>query len=321
VAASWIRTVAIVTAAGLAIAACGTSANKSSTTEALTGDHPCGTVNLAVNPWVGYEANAAVVAYLAKNKLGCTVVQKNITEDKSWQGFTDASIDVIMENWGHDEFKKKYIDQDHIAVEDGVTGNKGVIGWYIPPWMVKDYPDITDWRNLNKYANLFTTSASGNKGVLYDGDPSYVTNDEALVRNLNLNFKVVFTGSEDALIKAFRAAEKNKKPMLGYFYQPQWFLSEVELVHIPLPVYKPGCDVDPKLVACDYQPYDLEKIVRTAFADSGSPAATLVKNFRWTDKDQNSVAHDIAANKLSPEAAAKKWVDANPEIWQPWLVN
>jgi glycine betaine/proline transport system substrate-binding protein len=65
----------------------------------------------------------------------------------------------------------------------------------------------------------------------------------------------------------------------------------------------------------------LEKIVRTQFADSGSPAANLVKNFRWTDKAQNSVARDIASNKLTTEAAAKKWVDANPDVWQAWLAS
>jgi glycine betaine/proline transport system ATP-binding protein len=41
--------------------------------------------------------------------------------------------------------------------------------------------DITDYKNLNKYAGLFKTSESKGKGQLLDGDPSYVTNDEALV--------------------------------------------------------------------------------------------------------------------------------------------
>ena len=57
--------------------------------------------------------------------------------------------------------------------------------------MAKKYPDITDWNNLNKYADMFKTSESGGKGQLLDGDPSFVTNDEALVKNLNLNYKVV----------------------------------------------------------------------------------------------------------------------------------
>ena len=32
---------------------------------AADGGKACGTFNLAVSPWVGYEANAAVVAYVA----------------------------------------------------------------------------------------------------------------------------------------------------------------------------------------------------------------------------------------------------------------
>lgn len=280
---------------------------------------PCGTVTIAVNPWVGYEANTAVVGYLAKTRLGCAVVEKELTEEAAWHGLASGEIDVILENWGHDDLKKLYIDQKRVAVEHGITGNKGVIGWYVPPWMAQEYPDITDWRNLNKYAHLFRTEKSGKKGQLLDGDPSYVTNDEALVRNLRLDYKVVYAGSEDALIAEFRRAQAKREPLLGYFYAPQWLLSDVGLVHIRLPAYTPGCDADPKTVACDYQPYDLDKIASRKFAESGSPAAALTKNFRWTDQDQNSVAYDIAQRKLSRDEAAKRWVDSHTATWQRWL--
>jgi glycine betaine/proline transport system substrate-binding protein len=314
----WVRAVALMGAGVLALTGCG-SKIKSTNPTAATSHRPCGTVNLAVNPWVGYEADAAVITYLAKNKLGCTVAQKNITEQVSWEGFANGAVDVILENWGHDDLKKTYIDQQKVAVEDGETGNKGTIGWYIPPWLATAHPDILDWHNLNKYAEQFKTSESGNQGQFLDGDPSYVTNDVALVKNLGLNFKVVFAGSEAALIQAFKTAEQQKKWVIGYFYDPQWFLSEVKLVHINLPGYTAGCDADAQKVACDYQPYDLDKIASTKFANSDSPAATLVKNFKWTNDDQNSIARDIAENKLSDDVAAKKWIDAHPDVWQSWL--
>jgi glycine betaine/proline transport system substrate-binding protein len=279
----------------------------------------CGTVQIAVNPWVGYAANVAVVSYLLKQELGCTVVEKDLTEDDSWAGLASGEVDVILENWGHDDLKKTYIDDKRVAVEQGLTGNKGVIGWYVPPWLAKKHPDITKWKNLDDYADLLKTTKSGAKGQLLGGDPSFVTNDAALIKNLKLDFTVVYAGSEDALIAQFQEAEKEKKPLIGYFYSPQWLLSEIDLVHIPLPPYKPGCDSDPKTVACDYQPYDLDKIARKAFVDSGSPAADLVKNFRWTDADQNEVARDITVKKLSRDDAAKKWLDANRETWQQWL--
>lgn len=316
--AGWRRAAALAVAAVSVLSGCATpQATVAPPGVELRAD--CGTLTLAVNPWVGYHANVAVVSYLAKNRLGCTVVEKELPEEDSWHALARGEIDAILENWGHDDLKKRYIDREKVAVEMGVTGNKGIIGWYVPPWMVERYPDITDWRNLNKYAHLFRTERSGGKGQLLDGDPSYVTNDEALVRNLKLDYKVVYAGSEEALIEEFRRAEEEKRPLIGYFYAPQWFLAEVPLVHIRLPDYVPGCDADPQTVACDYQPYDLDKIGNKAFAESGSPAAELIKNFRWTNDDQNTVARYLTVDKLSRDEAAKKWLDANPKRWQHWL--
>jgi glycine betaine/proline transport system substrate-binding protein len=194
-----------------------------------------------------------------------------------------------------------------------------VIGWYVPPWMAEKYPDITDWNNLNKYADLFKTSESGDLGTFYDGDPGFVTNDEALVKNLNLNFKVVYAGSEDALIEGFRKAEENQTPFIGYFYEPQWFLAEVPLVKVDLPPYTDGCDADAEAVACDYPPYPLNKVVSSKFAESKSPAYDLVKAFSWTNDDQNLVAKYIAQDQMDPDDAAKKWIDDNPDKVDAWL--
>lgn len=305
----------------LALAGCSGSIESAAKSESPS-QAACGTLNIAINPWVGYEADAHVVGYLAKTRLGCTVNYKDLDEQVSWKGFGSGEVDVIVENWGHPELQEKYMAAkggDGSAVDFGSTGNKGIIGWYVPPWMVKEYPDITDWNNLNKYADLFKTTESGDLGTLYDGDPGFVTNDEALVKNLKLNYKVVYAGSETALIEAFRDAEKNKKPMLGYFYEPQWFLAEVPLAQVKLPPYTEGCDADAAAVACDYPPYELNKVVSKKFADSGSPAVGLVKNFTWTNEDQNLVAKYIAQDQMSPEDAAKKWVEANKDKVDAWL--
>ncbi|HET6739893.1 MAG TPA: ABC transporter substrate-binding protein [Kribbella sp.] len=315
-----LRYAGVLTAVALALTAtAGCGGQKIADDKPAAAGKDCGSFNLTVSPWVGYEANAAVVAYVATKDLGCKVVKKNLAEEVAWQGFGTGQVDVNLENWGHEDLKKKYITESKVAVEAGSTGVKGVIGWYVPPWMAAKYPDITDYKNLNKYAALFKTSESGGKGQLLDGDPSYVTNDEALVKNLSLNYKVVQSGSETALIQAFRDAEKNKRPLLAYFYEPQWFFNEVKLVKVNLPTYKAGCDAVPAKIACDYPPYDLDKIVSKKFADSGSPAYDLVKNFKWTNEDQNAVARMIAVDKLTPDQAAEKWVNANQSKVNAWL--
>jgi glycine betaine/proline transport system substrate-binding protein len=312
------RGAALALGAVLLLAGCGGPAPEQ---VAAPGVQPtaCGAVNIAVNPWVGYEANTAVVDYLLRTHLACRTTLKKAGEKESWEQLAAGKVDVILENWGHDEEKKTYIDTQKTAVEAGLTGNKGVIGWYVPPWMVEQYPDITSWKNLEKYRDLFGTDKTGLKGQLLDGDPSFVTNDKALVRNLRLKYQVVYAGSEEALIKAFRTAEAERTPLLGYFYSPQWLLAEIDLKKVDLPPYTPGCDADPKTIRCDYQPYDLDKVMNKRFAYSGSPAATLVKNFQWTDADQNQVARDITEGGLTPDQAAKKWLDAHQPVWNKWL--
>jgi glycine betaine/proline transport system substrate-binding protein len=187
--------------------------------------------------------------------------------------------------------------------------------------MKKEFPDITNWQNLNKYADKFKTAQSEGKGQVLDGDPSYVTNDEALVKNLSLNYKVVYAGSEQALIKAFRQAEEKKTPLIGYFFEPQWLHLDIELVKVDLPEYTAGCDADAAKVACDYPRYELDKIASKKFMDKGGPAARLMRNFQWSNDEQDTVASFIAKYKMSPDEAAKRWVEANPDRVEDWLTK
>jgi glycine betaine/proline transport system substrate-binding protein len=314
------RVAALAAAASLALAACGGGdIDSGDDGGADAGAADCGEFNMAINPWVGYEASAYVVGEVASTQLGCDVNYKDLKEEVAWQGMGTGEVDVVIENWGHDDLKAEYIEKQGTAVDLGPNGNVGIIGWYVPPWLAEEYPDITDWENLNKYAENFATAETGDKGQLLDGDPSFVTNDEALVENLDLNFEVVYAGSEAALIQAFRKAEANQEWVIGYFYEPQWFLSEVPLVKVNLPEWEEGCDADPATVACDYPEYILDKIAAADFIEEGGPAATLVENFTWTNEDQNEVALAIAKDGMDPAEAAQEWIDANQDKVDVWL--
>jgi len=305
------RALVATTALGLVAAACSGGPGGSAA--------PTEVVDIAVNPWVGYESNAGVIGTLLKDQLGFTVEYKELTEQISWEGFESGEVDAIVENWGHEDLAKTYITDKKVAVDAGQTGVKGIIGWFVPPWMATEHPDITDWNNLNKYADLFKTSESGDKGQLLDGDPSYVTYDVALVKNLNLNYEVVVGGSEAALIESFRKAEQDKTPLLAYFYSPQWFLNEIPLVRVNLPEYTAGCDADAEAIACDYPLYDLNKIISKNLEDKAPKAAQLIKNFTWTAEDQNTVSNYIANDGMTREEAGAKWVADNEAKWKPWI--
>ena len=55
------------------------------------------------------------------------------------------------------------------------------------------------------------------------------------------------------------------------------------------------------------------------FADTGGDAFTLVKNFKWTNDDQNLVSDYITNQGMSAEQAAEKWVSENEATWKAWM--
>ena len=327
------RLAAVAATLTLALAACsggaaGSVAPGSAAASEAAGSATCtgagdkGTVKLMINQWVGAVANVAVVQCVLQ-QMGYQVKNDTLAEEVAWQGFDTGEVDVILENWGHPDLEKTYITEKKVAQDAGVNGVTGLIHWYVPPWMAEKYPDITDWNNLNKYADLFKTTESKGKGQFLASDPTFVQEDRAIIKNLKLNFEVVDSGSEGASIAAFQQAEAQKTPLIGYFYDPQWLMAELPLVQVKLPPYSDACygdyATDRDKIACDYPEYALNKIVATKFVNEGGDAYTVVKNFSWTNKDQNEVADWITNANMTPDDAAKKWMDANEATWKAWM--
>ncbi|MFE9889940.1 ABC transporter substrate-binding protein [Streptomyces scopuliridis] len=279
------------------------------------------TVTLSVQSWVGAQANVAVASYLLEHELGYRVDTVQVDEVPAWDALSQGRVDAILEDWGHPDQEARYVDEKKTIAPGGGLGVTGHIGWFVPTYFAEQHPDVADWRNLNKYASQLRTAESGGKGQLLDGSPSYVTNDKALVNNLDLDYQVVFSGSEAAQITQIEQFAKEEKPFLTYWYKPQWLFQKVPMTEVKLPAYKEGCDADPEKVACAYPHTPLQKFLNADFAKKGGSAARFLENFTWTTEQQNEVALLIAEQKLSPEEAAAKWVRANGPTWKKWLTE
>ncbi len=305
-------------ALGLLLAACSGSGVDQAATDAAA-DAPaaeCGEWGIAMHNWVGYTASANVVAEVAKKELGCTINLQQLDEaGVTYDAMEAGSVDVVIEDWGGGRWQE-WVDRGAI-VEVGPNGQEGLIGMYVPKWMADEYPDITDSANLNKYAELFKNSESGDKGAWHEGPPGYTTIGEKMIAANNLNFKAINTGSETALMTGFADAQKNKTPFLGYWYTPQYFNAQVELARINFPA-NDWTDAAQASGLTDYPATPLIKLATKKLMDSGSPFATLIQNFQWTNEDQNSVAADIEGG-TDAAAAAQKWIDANPDKVAAWL--
>jgi glycine betaine/proline transport system substrate-binding protein len=284
----------------------------------------CDEVVLNENSWVGSTANIYVLKNVLEKKLKCKVKVTNITEGQpSFQAMADEKIDVVMEDWGNLAGFPQYTKAKQV-VNLGGNGITGVIGWYIPRYLLKQYPQFKTWKGLKGNEKVFA-SPEAPQGMFLGGDPSYVQKDRQLIKGLGLDLKHVVAGAEPAQVARWSQLYKQRKPVLFYWYDPQYLNAVYDLVRIELPKRFAGCQDDekkggdPKKFACEYPSYRLDKVVSGDFARSGSPAIKVIKKFKWTSKDQNFVANLISGKKMSKDKAAAAWVKANAKTVNSWL--
>jgi len=311
--------IAVAALAVAAVAGCGGSSDSASS--------DCGTVNLNENAWAGSTSNVYVVKYVLENKLDCTVNVSNITEGQpNFQAMADGKIDAVLEDWQNLASFPQYT-KDGTLVNLGSNGITGVIGWYIPKYLLEQYPEFATSEGLKGKESVFKSPESGSQGMFLGGDPSYVQKDKMLIEGLGLDLKHVVAGAEPAQVARWSQLYKQKKPVLFYWYDPQYLNAQYDLAQVKLPARFEGCQDDekkggdPKTYACEYPSYPLDKIVSSKFEASGSPAVTVIKNFKWTSEDQNTVANMISGDKMKPDEAAKKWVEDNPDKVDAWLAE
>jgi glycine betaine/proline transport system substrate-binding protein len=285
----------------------------------------CGTVTLNEQAWAGSTANTYVVKNVLEKSLGCKVNISKVAEVPVYQAMADGKTDAILEDWGHVPQWNQYVTKQKTVVRAGANGVTGVIGWYVPTYLVQQHPELKVWTGLKKDATLFKSPESGSQGMFLGGDPSYQQKDKTLIKALGLNLKFVSVGAEPAQVARWESLYKQKKPVLFYWYDPQYLNATYKLTQVKLPARFKGCQDDekqggdPKKYACAYPSYTLLKFMSKKFATSGSPAVGVVKRFSWSNADQNTVAGMIAGQHMNPDQAAQKWIAANKAKVDKWL--
>jgi len=285
----------------------------------------CGTVTLNEQAWAGSTANTYVVKNVLEKSLGCKVNVTKVAEVPVYQAMADGKTDAILEDWGHAPQWAQYVTKQKTVVRAGPNGVKGVIGWYIPTYLMKQHPEFKTWKGLKGEETLFKSPESGSQGMFLGGDPSYQQKDKTLIVALKLNFKFVSVGAEPAQVARWTQLYKQHKPVLFYWYDPQYLNAQYKLSQVQLPARFKGCQDDekqggnPAKYACAYPTYILEKFFSAKFAKSGSPAVAVLKRFKWSNADQNIVAGLIAGKHMNPDKAAQQWIAANKAKVNAWL--
>ena len=285
----------------------------------------CGTVTINEQAWIGSTANTYVAKAVLEHYLGCTVKITQFAEIPVYQALAAGQTDAVLEDWQHVAQYEQFITKRHTAVMGGPNGVLGHVGWFVPTYLVRRYPELRTWQGLKGRESLFRSSAASTKGAFLGGDPSYFHKDRQLIQALGLKLTYVGVRDERTEVARWTALYAQRKPVLFYWYTPQTLNAEYQLSEVKLPPRFPGCvdTVTPgtrlENYKCAYATQVLNKVFSAGFAKSGSPAYPVLKRFKWSNTDQDTVANWIAADHMDPDKAGQKWVAANQATVRQWL--
>jgi glycine betaine/proline transport system substrate-binding protein len=284
------------------------------------------TIKIAVNPWTGSAVNANVAKVLLERELGYEVDLVDIDENNQFPAIAKGELDASLEIWpsGHAADINRYIEgrrggplRDGGMVNEGDLGLIGNIGWWIPTYLVEERPELARWQGLKGNEDVVN-------GEFIAGDPTFVSYDEEIIKNLGLDLKVVNTGSEDALIEAIDKAYRAKQPFLAYFYTPHWAHRKYDLTEVQLPAYDEDCEEaarerDGEGYDCDYANDVLFKAAWLGLDDNAPEASKFFERFKYTTEDQQEIAFQVDSRGVPINQAAEQWVNDNPDVWRAWV--
>src|SRR6056297_1253235 len=230
-----------------------------------------------------------------------------------WVGAFGASFRAAMEKGGIVDVG----DHNVVTRED----------WWYPMWTKDACPGLPDWEALNDCAEIFATPETGDKGRYLDGPVDWLKHGKERVEALDMDFVVINAGSAAALWAEIGSAEADKRPVVVFNWTPNFAEAVWPGEFVEFPAWEDGCDKDPAVGPNPDALYDcgnpangyLKKAAWDGMQDKWPTGYCLLEQVNFTNPQIAQMAKLVDTDDLEPRDAAADWLDANSDVWQPWV--
>lgn len=292
------------------------------------------TIRIAENDWTGQLIDINLAKVIMEDHMGLDVELVFADYQGQWAGLAAGDLDVAMEIWpsfSHDAHRE-WIDEKEKVEVIGPLGVVGGTGWHVPTYVIEGdadrgiepmAPDLKTYEDLNKYKKLFGRPETGDQGMFLAVVAAWEAGDEDRAKNLGLEYKVVYAGTEGAWTAEISSAYEKGEPLLFYLWSPHWIAGKYDVTEIEFPPYSDECyGVGTDKVAtyaCDFPEEATYNVARVGFKDEQPEAYQFLKNMQVTAPMQEEMLVMIDVDGMEVEAAVHQWVAENEATWRPWL--
>ena len=281
--------------------------------------------------WTGSTVICHVMKYVLEKKLNIPAQITQLNGAVTWVGMDKGDVDIFSDIWETAEVAgiEKYA-KEKKSCDVVLSYANAPQGWYIPKYVAEQY-GIKTIDDLKGKEKIFDIDGNG-KGDLWGGPTSWKNSEvtDIRIRDYGLDFENL--GVEQfAWLATLKSAYLKKQPVIFFYWEPEWLFTEYDLVKIEEPAFDPAKWVfvqkhpDQSKITCEYQPTNVWVGISKKMEARLPKAYQFFKNWSIPIGEVNkliAMVTDLPNNpKVSPEEAAKKWVEENPEIVNAWLKN
>ncbi|MDI3539700.1 MAG: glycine betaine/proline transport system substrate-binding protein [Methanolobus sp.] len=244
--------------------------------------------------WDGEIASTNVMKQVLE-QAGYEVEIISVDAGPLYQGLARGQFDFTTSAWlphTHGHYMEQYGD-DFVEVSTNLEGCQ--IGLVVP-----EYVTIDSIEEMNEVRDQFNGQITG-----IEPGAGIMTATENAIEAYDLEYELVASSSA-GMAAELRTAISNGDWIVVTGWSPHWKFDRWDLKYLE----------DPEMVYGDEE--YVATLARAGLQEDKPELYGIISRFYWTQEDIQSVMMDIEEG-MSPEAAAAKWVENNPDKVNEWI--
>lgn len=283
--------------------------------------------------WTGAKAIGYVIEAIINGPLGSEAEIKEGLSDGSviaaGMDKGDGSADVYTDLWmpNRQAIWDKYVDGAKSVGYN--TPYLGTQRMYVPSYMSDRVKSVEDLKNP-EIAAMFDKDGNG-KGEYWAGDAGWKSTRMWQVKFKSYGLSDLWEAEilPDATFKGqLKASITREKPILFYYWTPEWVHAAYDITPIEEPARTEGCekmnlDKEDWLEASHFSCASNDAQIYVAYSKSletrNPPVAKFLSQMALDPAVVNQWILKIGRDKMDPRDVAEDWVDNNTETVTKWI--
>ncbi|PFG57754.1 glycine betaine/proline transport system substrate-binding protein [Vibrio sp. ES.051] len=295
----------------------------------------CGRVTIADMNWNSATLMANVDRFILEHGYGCDAeLIPGDTMPTGTSMIEKGQPDVAPELWSNSlkDALEKGVAEKRLRFAGKSLTDGGEEGFWVPAYLVKQYPELKTIEGVKKHAKLFSHPEDDSKSAFYSCPAGWNCQISTgnLYRAMKLNeagFDIIDPGSSAGLSGSIAKAYEREEAWFGYYWAPTAVLGKYDMVKVD---FGSGVNLD-EFVNCTTHAYcddpkptmypvsPVHTITTEAFANRAPQAYQYFTKRGFTNADMNQLLAWMEDNQADGEETMFYFLENYPQIWTHWV--